>query len=117
MFLFRLSFTSRRFQKDQMINCTQFAPNAKLKLVLTPLLSKKQVILQRQPVSLCLTSLQHQGHVEMAPPFTVPCEGREARQIHGSHRESNPGPSRARPLSYRCSRQAPLQQVRAIGRY
>ena len=30
-------------------------------------------------VSLCLTSLQQRGHLETAPPFTVTCEGREAR--------------------------------------
>ena len=28
---------------------------------------------------LCFTSLQQRGHLEKAPPFTVPCEGREAR--------------------------------------
>ena len=28
---------------------------------------------------LCLTSHRQQGHLETAPPFTVPCEGREAR--------------------------------------
>ena len=28
---------------------------------------------------LCLTSHQQRGHLEMAPPFTVPCEGRDAR--------------------------------------
>ena len=38
-----------------------------------------------------------------APPFTVPCEGREARFLHLSHRESNPGPSRGSPLHYRCT--------------
>ena len=31
------------------------------------------------PVCLCLTSLQQGGHLKMAPPFTVPCEGGEAR--------------------------------------
>ena len=30
-------------------------------------------------VCLCFTSLQQRGHLEMAPPFTVPCEGREAQ--------------------------------------
>ena len=30
-------------------------------------------------VCLCFTSLQQRGHFETAPPFTVPCEGREAR--------------------------------------
>ena len=30
-------------------------------------------------VCLCFTSLQQQGHLETASPFTVPCEGREAR--------------------------------------
>ena len=28
---------------------------------------------------LCLTSDRQRGHLETAPPFTVPCEGREAR--------------------------------------
>ena len=28
---------------------------------------------------LCFTSLRQRGHLETAPPFTVPCEGREAR--------------------------------------
>ena len=27
----------------------------------------------------CLTSHRQRGHSETAPPFTVPCEGREAR--------------------------------------
>ena len=41
-------------------------------------------------------------------PFTAPCVGRKARQIHCSHRESNPGPSCGSPLRYRCATQAPL---------
>ena len=28
---------------------------------------------------LCFTSHRHRGHLDTAPPFTVPCEGREAR--------------------------------------
>ena len=28
---------------------------------------------------LCLTSHRQRGHLETAPQFTVPCEGREAR--------------------------------------
>ena len=28
---------------------------------------------------LCLTSHRQRDHLETAPPFTVPCEGREAR--------------------------------------
>ena len=32
-----------------------------------------------QFVCLCFTSLQQRGHIETAPPFTVPFEGREAR--------------------------------------
>ena len=39
---------------------------------------------------LCFTSHQQQGHLETAPPFTVPCEGHEARFLHRSHWESNP---------------------------
>ena len=30
-------------------------------------------------VCLCFTSLQQRGHLETEPPFTVPCEGYEAR--------------------------------------
>ena len=30
-------------------------------------------------VCLCLTSHRQRGHSETAPPFTVPCEGREPR--------------------------------------
>ena len=43
------------------------------------------------------------GHLETARPFTVPCEGREARFLHCSNRESNPGSSRGSPLHYRCA--------------
>ena len=28
---------------------------------------------------LCFTSHRQQGHLETAPPFTIPCDGREAR--------------------------------------
>ena len=31
---------------------------------------------------LCLTSHRQRGHLDMAAPFTVPCEGREARFLH-----------------------------------
>ena len=52
---------------------------------------------------MCLTSHRQRGHLETATPFTVPCEGREAR----SDRELNPGPSHGSPLRYRCVTQAP----------
>ena len=51
---------------------------------------------------LCLTSHRQRGQLETAPPFTVPCEGREASFLYRSHRESN------RRLSYDTSAQ--LQQ-------
>ena len=38
----------------------------------------------------------------------TPCEGREARFLHRSYRESNPGPSRGSPLHYRCATLGPL---------
>ena len=57
---------------------------------------------------LCFTSHRQLGHLETAPQFTVPCEGREARFLHRSHWESNPGPSRGSPLHYRCTTPAPL---------
>ena len=56
---------------------------------------------------LCLTSHRQRGHLETAPPFTVPCERSEARLIHRSDRELNPGPSHGSPLRYRCATQAP----------
>ena len=43
---------------------------------------------------LCFTSHRQRGHLETAPPFTVICEGREARFLHRSHREPNSGLSR-----------------------
>ena len=43
----------------------------------------------------------------IARSFTVPWEGGEARFLHCSHRESNPGPSRGNPLHYRCATPAP----------
>ena len=56
---------------------------------------------------LCFTSHRQRGHLETAPPFTVPCAGREARLLHRSHRESNPGPYRGSPLHYRCATPPP----------
>ena len=38
----------------------------------------------------------------------VHCEEREARLIHRTHRESNPGPSRGSPLHYRCATPASI---------
>ena len=48
---------------------------------------------------------------------TVPCEGREVRFLHSTHRESNPGPSRGSPLHYHCATQAPLTLIRQIQMY
>ena len=42
---------------------------------------------------LCLMSHRQRGHLETAPPFTVPCKGREAQFLHHAHREVNPRPS------------------------
>ena len=52
---------------------------------------------------LCFTSHRQRGYLEMAPPFTVPCERREARFLNRTHREFNPGPSRGSPLHNRCA--------------
>ena len=57
---------------------------------------------------LCFTSHRQRGHLEMAPPFTVPCKGHGAQFLHRSHQELNPGPSRGSPLHYLCTTQAPL---------
>ena len=59
-------------------------------------------------VCVCLTTHRQQGHLETAPPFTVPCEGHDAQWIHRPDRESNPGPSRGSPLRYRCATETPL---------
>ena len=47
---------------------------------------------------LCFTSHRQRGHLETAPPFTVPCGGCEARFLHRLNRETNPGPSCGSPL-------------------
>ena len=52
---------------------------------------------------LCFTSHRQRGHLETAPPFTVPCDGHEARFLHRSHGESNPRPSHGSPIHYRCA--------------
>ena len=52
---------------------------------------------------------QQRGHLETAPPFTVPCEEREARFLQRFHRESNPGLSRGSPLHNCCATPAPQQ--------
>ena len=54
-------------------------------LVLHGLCCRKSIIIRIKPnhhlyfVCLCFTSLQQRGHLETAPPFTVPCKGCEAR--------------------------------------
>ena len=52
---------------------------------------------------LCFTSRRKRGHLETAPPFTVPYEGREARFLHRLHRQSNPGSLHGSPLRNRCA--------------
>ena len=56
---------------------------------------------------LCFMYHRQRGHLEMAPPFTVPCEGREARFLQRSHWESNTWPSHGSPLHYCCAMPAP----------
>ena len=55
--------------------------------------------------------LSQRDHLETAPPFTVPCEGREAQFLHRTHRELNPGSLRGSPLPNRCATPAPLHTV------
>ena len=47
---------------------------------------------------LCFMSHRHRGHLEMAPPFTVPCEGHMKLC-----QKSNPGPSLRHASSYNFS--------------
>ena len=42
-------------------------------------------------------------------PFTVPCEGHEARFLHRSRWGSNPGPSRGSPLHYHRATPTPFK--------
>ena len=63
---------------------------------------------------LCVASHPQRGNLETAPPFTLPCEGLEARFLHRSHRESNSGPSRGSPLHNRCATPAPFKKVVCI---
>ena len=39
---------------------------------------------------LCLATHRQRGHLETAPPFTVPCTERETWFLHRSHQELNP---------------------------
>ena len=57
---------------------------------------------------LCLASHRQQGYFGTTPPFTVPCEGHEAKFLHCSHWVLNPGLSRGRPLHNSCTTPAPL---------
>ena len=63
---------------------------------------------------LCLTSHRQRGHLETAPPFTVPCEGHEACFLHRPHRESNPGSLRGSPLHNRCAIPAPRLEQQSL---
>ena len=58
-----------------------------------------------------VVSHRQRCHLETAPPFTVPCERREAQFLLRSSRELNPGPSRANPLHYRCATPAPRMKA------
>ena len=44
------------------------------------------------------------------PIYCPHCEGREARFLHRSHRESNPCPSRGSPSYNRCATPAPCYE-------
>ena len=39
----------------------------------------------------CVLHPIKRGHLQTAPPLTVPCKGREARLLHHSHRKCTPG--------------------------
>ena len=51
---------------------------------------------------LCLTSHRQRGHLKMAPPFTVPCEGQESSINTPFQSGIEPGPSHG------CATYAPL---------
>ena len=55
---------------------------------------------------LCFTSHGQRGHLETAPPFTVPCEGCEARFLHRSYWELNPRLLHGSPLYFHCAMSA-----------
>ena len=59
---------------------------------------------------LCLTSHRQRGHLEAAPPFTVPCKRRGARFY--TVPTGNRTPSRGSPLHNRCATPAPPNEGR-----
>ena len=60
---------------------------------------------------LCFTSHWQRGHLETAPPFTVPCKEREARLLHRPHQELNPGSLRGSPLHNSCVMRLPAPLI------
>ena len=61
---------------------------------------------------LCLTSHRQRVHLKLAPPFTVPCEGREAWFLHSPHRESNPQVVAWQSILHnRCATPAPQTDI------
>ena len=55
-----------------------------------------------------LTKMAQWSYFYMAPPFTVPCEGRQSRFLHRLLRESSPGSLRGSPSHNRCATPAQL---------
>ena len=88
-------------------HCLDIVNITTCKLMFFQTVCTTQSVLLMNDCWLCFTSNRQRGHLEKASLFTVPCEGREARFLHLSHRESNPGPSRGSPLHYRCATPAP----------
>ena len=77
MYLYELNFT---FLKIIFLTSQTFYQNfCRLNYVIRVLFSIGHAALDRLVGWLCLTSHRQRGHLETAPPFTVPCEGREAR--------------------------------------
>ena len=81
----------------------------------TPLQGQPVVVLSIDLVGCVFTSHRQRGHLETAPPFTVPCEGLEARSLHHSHRESNPRPSRGSPLHWNITLKCTTTHSNVLG--
>ena len=71
------------FSQSHACACSMVAPTFVLVIEIKHYLDLTNVLHLWLTISkygwLCLTSHRQRGHLETAPPFTVPCEGREAR--------------------------------------
>ena len=62
----------------------------------------------------CFTSHRQRGHLEMAPPFTALCEGREAWFLHCSHPNRTPGHRVAVHYTTAAQYKLPINMIKTL---